>query len=600
MSNLVQFQTTGLIGDDFNGATDTSSLLPEFNIMIEDPDAWKEYYRRVMGDAVDKYNNLQQLEADPNNIYYKFTEAVKRDPHAYKKYLGDLYKATYKKGITNATNTKWDTYGTYNENDGTYTVADDQISNFRTWYNTARTDGKFGYFHLTPPILEDSNNLSDNTSNENLNIGEKNPPSENLGINGENEEGKKDTLSLKIENPYQVIPLLENLEERKDIKPWLTPIIAGHTNDWLTARKVAAEKKKGISIPKEIAPYKQAIVTNDYFTRSQMEKRAKELEQLAAESGIVDEKAKAQHRASYLQQARDIRDKALALKQETFNRTSKEANDVANWNRAVATEVANKNNAKIAAAKQLLANINAQEAATKGTIQSKFITDAANEIRQAEYINKLDKKTREKQNSINDLQLQIDSLIDKYKSINNQSLWDNTKFVESLNFLADNDDKYHIRLIGKETNEDIKNYWESIKESDSNVKNVFDTFEKKKQNLLDDIVKQISNLRRKQNIKAQETTYVSNTPEIVENTYNLFKKRHKTGGNITKAQIQAAQSKFNAIQRSQDRFHERLYKQQKDANKNTTERLKIAQMNLDKALGRLSQEDMLLLKKLFL
>lgn len=564
------------MGSDFYPHSSYSKIIPAFKIM-EERDGWKAYYDTVEINT-SKYQTLNDLERDPTNIYYKFTEAVKANPNAYKEYLGALYQATENYN----TRPYWDQYGKYDDTTKTFTVYDNKIPDFASWYNKARTDGKFGYFHLTPPLLKD------------LNTGEKKMPSGNQDINGENKKGKKDTPSLKIENPYQVIPLLEQPEDRKDIKPWLTPIIAGHVNDWLTAGKVADEKKKGISIPNEIAPYKHAIVTNGYFTRSQMKKQAKELEWLASQPVAGGSKEQERYRRPYLEQAQSIRDKALALKQETFNRTSKEVNDAANWNRAVATEVANKKNAKIAAAKQLLANINAREVETKGTIQSKFITDAANEIRQAEYINKLDKKTKEKQRDIYDIQLKLDALIEDYKSINSKNPWNDEEFRIAINTLAEQE-QYSRELVSIEGDDKIKEYWEDKKNHDSTVKNLFDLFEKKKQKSLDIITKEYQNLQKKQNIKAQETTYVSNTPEFVENFYNLF----KTGGSVTKAQIQAEQSKFNAIQRSQDRFHERLYKQNRDAHKNTTERLRIAQTNLDKALGRLSQEDMLLLKKLF-
>lgn len=571
------------MGSDFGSEITYSTKIPAFKIM-EDPDYWKAYYSDNVGINTDNYSNLHELETDSNNIYYKFTQAVKKDPNKFKKYLGALYKAT----SNDKTKPIWNKYGKYDPESGTYTVDDNQKKEFANWYEENRTDQKFGYFHLTPGIISDETDPGDpkdpsdpgnpNDSNDPKNPGDPNNPTD-------------------FGNPYKIIPLLEQQKKIKNnIKPWLTPIIAGHTNDLLTAEREAQEKKKGISVAKETAPYKHAIVTNDYFTRSQMEKQAKELEWLASQP-IAGTKEQEQYRKQYLDQAQNIRNSALQLKQDTFNKTSEEVNNAANWNRAVATEIANKNNAKIASARQLIANINAEKALKKGTIRSNLIKEMSNEIRQAEYISKVDKKLKEKQQDINNIDNQISSLIKDYETLSSMSIWDDEDSVNKLNNTIDSLEDQESYMQAK-TYDQRKAFLENIKDSNPDVKAVFDQFEYKKQKLLNDLRQQISDLNRKRDIKSTETTYVSNTPEYIENLYSLISE-HKSGGSVTKAQIQAEQNRFNTIQRSWDRFNERLYKQNRDANANLTKRLSIAQENLNKALGRLSQEDMLLLKKLF-
>lgn len=594
-----EFDITGLVNELLNYAVpndNTSSRVP----FTKNPEAWKSYYTGLGFTPTDNIHDIDQQE---NNDYTAFTNLIVKEPNKYQDYINALYKATTRDGINDKMVDAWSKFSQKN-NQGNVTITNTKL--FKDWYEDGRTDGDFGPMHYTArkitggqPGTVDGNNAVSPGNNDiqpagTSVIGE-NPlfMMDNIILEGGNNENTE-------EDPFLINPVLK--KEFKKTHPWLLPQLAGYYNEARTARNVAREKKKGLSIPEVTPKKKYAKTTDAYFSRTELEKEARRLEQQAATPLYSDPVAQDKYKESLLKQAVQLRKQALALREEEFQITKKETNAARDYNSNQAIDAANLKSKYITALKERIANINAEEQEKLGSITSNAIDSIATSIQQAAYTNKLNKHKVDRQYDIDLLTNDINNLQKQYDDLYKASIFDDEESKKKFNAISH---KYSDDLsLAQNANPKftIQDLYESKKSTDSDIQKIYDAFETRKKQQLSSIANRIINLERSKQYLAQETPYISNTPQLHDNFWNgvskLFTLKKKSGGEITKAEIQAAAKRFDAIQRSKNKHEEIYYKQQRDAYKNLHEREKIAQRSLDKALDRLSREDILLLKSI--
>lgn len=295
--------------------------IPTFGTIYQKSNIGSLGYDRSKTDA-----DFDALYVNPE--YTRFTneiyEALKNNSDIGKEYTKAFHKARAK------------AYTSDYDNNGQYIIktpkgifnADGSI-NADLW-KEQRTNRKWGLVHE---------------------IGFKQDPAQNTTMvhtpDTDKQEGTQAAKSISYTNPFDSVsdtPLTFNKPEHIPWTDWIP-----HTIQLMNARianNKLARLQKQTSFPKQVAPQKNAIVTDAYAQRQLLEKQKQELLARADATQVanMDQKMAIMHQAE--EQAQKYNDAQVQLQSQEYAQTKKDANDVANWNLVQRAEAAN-HNAKV-------------------------------------------------------------------------------------------------------------------------------------------------------------------------------------------------------------------------------------------------------------
>lgn len=176
-------------------------------------------------------------------------------------------------------------------------------------------------------------------------MGFKQDPAQNttmVTLDANNQDSTQTTKSPSYTNPFDSvsnIPLTFNKPEHIHWTDWIP-----HTMQLMNAHaannKLARLQKK-MSFPKQVAPQKNAIVTDAYAQRQLLEKQKQELLARADAMQVanMDQKMAIMRQAE--EQAQKYNDAQVQLQSQEYAQTKKGVNDVENWNLIQRAEAAN-------------------------------------------------------------------------------------------------------------------------------------------------------------------------------------------------------------------------------------------------------------------
>lgn len=295
--------------------------IPTFGTIYQKSNVGSLGYDRSKTDA-----DFDALYANPE--YIRFTneiyEALKNNSDIGKEYTKAFHKARAK------------AYASDYDNNGQYIIktpkgifnADGSI-NADLW-KEQRTNRKWGLVHE---------------------MGFKQDPTQNTTVAhtpvADNQDGAQATKSPSYNNPFDSVsnvPLTFNKPAHIPWTDWI-PHTMQLMNAHVANNKLAKLQKK-MSFPKQVAPQKNAIVTDAYAQRQLLEKQKQELLARADATQVanMDQKMAIMRQAE--EQAQKYSDAQAQLQSQEYAQTKKEANDVENWNLVQRAETAN-HNAKV-------------------------------------------------------------------------------------------------------------------------------------------------------------------------------------------------------------------------------------------------------------
>lgn len=177
-------------------------------------------------------------------------------------------------------------------------------------------------------------------------MGFKQDPAQNITVVHTLDENSRQgntqtTLSSLYTNPFASTPDALLTFNKPEHIPWTDWI--PHTMQLMNARianNKLARLQKQMSFPKQVAPQKNAIVTDAYAQRQLLEKQKQELLARADATQVanIDQKMAIMRQAE--EQAGKYNDAQVQLQSQEYAQTKKDANDVANWNLVKRAEVA--------------------------------------------------------------------------------------------------------------------------------------------------------------------------------------------------------------------------------------------------------------------
>lgn len=294
--------------------------IPTFGTIYQKSNVGSLGYDRSKTDA-----DFDALYANPE--YIRFTneiyEALKNNSDLGKEYTKAFHKARAK------------VYTSDYDNDGKYIITtpkgifnQDGTINADLW-KEQRTNRKWGLVHE----MEFKQDPVQNTT---------------VIHTPNKDDGKKTTTtSYSYSNPFSSIsdvPITFNKPEHIPWTDWIP-----HTMQLMNAHAAnskLAKLQKKMSFPKQVAPQKNAIVTDAYAQRQLLEKQKQELLAKADATQVanMDQKMAIMRQAE--EQAGKYNDAQAQLQSQEYAQTKKDVNDVANWNLVKRAEIAD-HNAKV-------------------------------------------------------------------------------------------------------------------------------------------------------------------------------------------------------------------------------------------------------------
>lgn len=575
-----------------------SSMLPAYG----DWESWAPYYQDELGINVSKYSGFYEFERDPGNIYNQFTNYVmdNLDNEDVKRYINALYQNTKgtwkKKGATDPD--KWTLFG-HEDDNGQYMITDPE--EFKKAYQNAREDQQGGNFHLSAPIK-----LSSETTQQTI-------------LESESGSGTESGAKLKSEdpkdqgpgNPYFIIPKKEpeKTEEGFKYPPYTSGLALKniyHNTD--KAIRDAYKHLTGLQAPLKSSYNEFYPVTNNYYVRSQMQKRANELRREGSKAVYSDINKQLQWKEHHDAKADQIEQQALALKEETFNKENKKAHEVANKNISRDVQAANENHAAAVALANSIKQKKAQEVMERANNYNNYKAQQESSYRQ--YLR--DKRVAYEQYKAEKLDVKSAELLaqaqKEYNDILNEDIGTNENYsnqIKNIELLKRGDSwtpQESSEWLKCDTLE--KKIEFAKKHSDKEpFKSIFAAHQKDKatrararnQQFTDDLAALKKSLQAGNYILSGEGfDDIGNNQSTKEKSEdwltNLY--RFKSGGELKLKQDKLKQKTVSDF----TKVHRQLLK---DAQQKDLRREEIAKRSLDKALGRLSQEDIIFLKNLF-
>lgn len=294
--------------------------IPTFGTIYQKSNVGSLGYDRSKTDA-----DFDALYANPE--YIRFTneiyEALKNNSDLGKEYTKAFHKARAK------------VYTSDYDNDGKYIITtpkgifnQDGTINADLW-KEQRTNRKWGLVHE----MEFKQDPVQNTT---------------VIHTPNKDDGKKTTTtSYSYSNPFSSISDVPTTFNKPEHIPWTDWI--PHTMQLMNAHAAnskLAKLQKKMSFPKQVAPQKNAIVTDAYAQRQLLEKQKQELLAKADATQVanMDQKMAIMRQAE--EQAGKYNDAQAQLQSQEYAQTKKDVNDVANWNLVKRAEIAD-HNAKV-------------------------------------------------------------------------------------------------------------------------------------------------------------------------------------------------------------------------------------------------------------
>lgn len=294
--------------------------IPMFGTIYQKSNLGSLGYDRSKTDA-----DFNTLYANPE--YIRFTneiyEALKNNADIGKEYTKAFHKARAK-----AYTSDYDSNGNYIGGKKGIFNSDGTI-NADLW-KEQRTNRKWGLVHE---------------------MGFKQGPAQNTTVvhipDEDRQNNTQTTLSSLYTNPFASasdIPLTFNKPEHIPWTDWIP-----HTMQLMNAHAAnnkLAKLQKKMSFPKQVAPQKNAIVTDAYAQRQLIEKQKQELLARADATQVanIDQKMAIMRQAE--EQAQKYNDAQVQLQSQEYAQTKKGVDDVENWNLIQRAETAN-HNAKV-------------------------------------------------------------------------------------------------------------------------------------------------------------------------------------------------------------------------------------------------------------
>lgn len=590
--------TERITPDNWEGQESYSSMLPAYGNW----ESWEPYYHDELGIQTSQYPGFREFERDPNNIYNQFTNYVIKnlDNDDVKKYINALYqrtKGTWKKKDSTDPD-KWTLFGREDDN-GQYVITNPE--EFKKAYRDAREDQHGGNFHLSAPIKLSS----ETTQQENQELKLQSEPEPEIGSGSDPAEDKNPG------NPYFIIPKKEPKQTEEGFKypPYTSGLAL--TNIYHNTDKAIRDAYKhltGLQAPLKSSYNEFYPVTNNYYVRSQMKKRADELRRQGSKAVYSDINKQLQWKEYHDDQADKIEQQALALKEETFNKENKKAHEVANKNISRDVQTANENRAAIVALANSIKQKKAQEVMERANNYNNYKAQQESSYRQ--YLR--DKRVAYEQYKAEKLDGKSAELLaqakKEYNNILNEDIGTNKTYSDQINNI-----KQLTKAEGWTSEESAE--WIGCKTLEKKIefaknhsdkepfKSIFDKYNKDKatrasarnQQFIDDLAVLKKSLQAGNYILSGEGfDDIGNNQSTKEKSEdwltNLY--RFKSGGELKLKQDKLKQKTVSDF----TKVHRQLLK---DAQQKDLRREEIAKRSLDRALGRLSQEDIIFLKNLF-
>lgn len=211
-------------------------------------------------------------------------------------------------------------------------------------------------------------------------MGFKQDPAQNTVVvnmsDADNQDGTHATKSpsyINLFDSVSSIPLTFNKPKHISWTDWIP-----HTMQLLNAHAAnnkLARLQKQMSFPKQVAPQKNAIVTDAYAQRQLLEKQKQELLARADATQVanMDQKMVIMRQAE--EQAQKYNDAQVQLQSQEYAQTKKGVNDVANWNLVQRAEVANHNAKVNSAAYNNWLNAEKQKVASDSAARKSYLYD---------------------------------------------------------------------------------------------------------------------------------------------------------------------------------------------------------------------------------
>lgn len=219
-------------------------------------------------------------------------------------------------------------------------------------WKTARTDGKKGFIH-------------------DFKLSTTKPPQTVVPVEESNIKVNESTYT----NPFKTDSSSLTFNKPEHI-PWTDWI--PHTMQLMNARATnnkLARLQKQMSFPKQVAPQKNAIVTDAYAQRQLLEKQKQELLARADATQVanMDQKMAIMRQAE--EQASKYNDAQVQLQSQEYAQTKKGVDDVENWNLIQRAEAANHNAKVNSAAYNNWLNAEKQKIASDSAARKSYLYD---------------------------------------------------------------------------------------------------------------------------------------------------------------------------------------------------------------------------------
>lgn len=585
--------TESITPDNWKGQESYSSMLPAYGNW----ESWEPYYHDELGIETSQYSGFKEFERDPSNIYNQFTNYVIKnlDNDDVKKYINALYqrtKGTWKKKDSTDPD-KWTLFG-HEDDNGQYVIT--KPEEFKRAYQDAREDQHGGNFHLSAPTITSSQEPTQQTTLE------------SKSDSGTESEDPKDQ---DPGNPYFIIPKKEPKQTEEGFKypPYTSGLAL--TNIYHNTDKAIRDAYKhltGLQAPLKSSYNEFYPITNNYYVRSQMQKRANELRREGSKAVYSDINKQLQWKEHHDAKADQLEQQALALKEETFNKENKKAHEVANKNISRDVQTANENRAAAVALANSIKQKKAQEVMERANNYNNYKAQQESSYRQ--YLR--DKRVAYEQYKAEKLDVESAELLaqakKEYNNILNEDIGTNENYsdqIKNIELLKSGDS-----WTSQESSEWLKcdtlekKIEFAKKHSDKEpFKSIFDKYNKDKaarasarnQQFIDDLAALKKSLQAGNYILSGEGfDDIGNNQSTKEKSEdwltNLY--RFKSGGELKLKQDKLKQKTVSDF----TKVHRQLLK---DAQQKDLRREEIAKRSLDRALGRLSQEDIIFLKNLF-
>lgn len=448
------------------------------------------------------------------------------------------------------------------------------VNGWQDIYKRRRRDQMFGFYHLIPGQEKEPH------------PGQKTPPD------------KIPPVKLLLDNNPKPWELTKQYESKyPGWSDWIPLTMKKINDDWTAIRNGELERKK--RFPLKEAPYKQAILTNDYATRQMLEQQKNELRSRAAMMDGSDINQNLRQRMAVEDQVQKLNDKQIQLKQDRYNQTKKEINDIYNWNRLQSVDIANYNRQSNTAAWNWILDSRIKQNEKLNANLNTYIGDMYTNYGEYLKTKRLNDNAKLRSRMAGEYSAQLEAIADNYENLaTNPMNW------EGINSF--------ISALGSQPIEGLTDQQrEALNLKDPNNPTFKSAvLEILKYNTQSPVVKQFRD-RYTDAVKTAETQaqkasqaalarYRANTGQI--NMYETNQWGPSPGwfkrlfGGGKKSVL--SQKSGGRVQLLID-FANNYQKEAKSIRENTRKRNKDSQDNLNKKLDRITQEELILLRSVF-